>query len=116
MKPNRLFLIVGLLAAIFALAACQASMKPWGQLSTEQKAAFFLATYNDAYDSYLQAVKDPDYVEANRELLRAQRAVLVEMEGPVTLYGQYASQGIIPHSSLEAFILDLIARLGKEVL
>ena len=111
MKPNRLFLIVGLLAAIFAFAACQATMKPWGQMSPVQKAAFFVSTYNELYDGYVAATLDKEYAQANKDWLRTYRAVVVEMEPLVKLYANYAQAGHIPPRHIEEYLLTLIAKI-----
>ncbi|MBV6343418.1 hypothetical protein [Candidatus Magnetobacterium casense] len=104
-----------LICIVFATACATVGIKDYSTMTPKEKAYFFLATYNKADAEYrIQAVM-PNLTDKDKELLRAKKAVMVEVYPLIDAYKMAVEQNVTIPPTLEPLILSLLNRLGTKL-
>jgi hypothetical protein len=115
----------GFLAALIlvvALAGCATvNVKPMptdntAKLSTTGKAAMILAAYNAQALSTKNMSNRPNLTDAQKDLVRRKKAILVKMDPKVKAFGLIVKGGGVPSASDEQELysfIDELAALGE---
>ena len=122
MKNRKTFLILIVLAvALSAIGCATVNVKPMptdntAKLSTTGKAAMILSAYNSQALSTKNMSNRPNLTDAQKDLVRRKKAILVRMDSKVKAFGLIVKGGGVPSSSdeqeLYSFIDELVA-LGE---
>ena len=111
----RLFkrIAVFLVVLAFLLPACATmKMKPWGEMSTDEKALYFIQTYNQQFTDTMAMAINPKITVAQREIVRKKKEMLTELHGAIKFYMEFVDDGGVPSLEHEQSILNLINRLA----
>ena len=115
MNANRRGLFIKLcmviVVVVFALAAACATLPA----TPKEKAVWMMGIYNRQFDDYQAMVARPDLTEAQKEVLRQKKKILVEAKPLITAYDGYVQQGATPSPQLEVQITDLLNQLETKV-
>lgn len=112
----RLKILLPLFLIILLMGCAQLGLKSPQDMTPQEKALWMTNVYNAQYDSYLEWVAKPDLTEKQKDILRIQKEILVEVEEPLELYTKYIEQGALPPGELEAFLIKQLNRLMMESL
>jgi len=95
------------------LAGCAGlqGIKPVAEMTPQEKATWFLESYNSQYDLYQQQAAQPNLTESQIKILKAKREVLLELHPAALMYGRYVQSGAIPAADLEAKVIGYIEKL-----
>lgn len=127
-----------LLVIIGLLGCTQNGQRTFTQMSPTERSVWMMGIYNSQFDDYLDQVIDPsipytqreqikkdiiegeglsdqhvnpNLTEAQTELLRTKRRILIQLHPLMRLYVEYVRSGIAPTPDLENEIVNLINRL-----
>jgi hypothetical protein len=110
-KRRRLFIKLCIMAAALALAAACAT----APATPKEKAVWMMGIYNRQFDDYQVMVARPDLTDAQKEILRQKKKVLVEVKPLIAAYDGCIQQGTAPSPQLETQITDLLNQLQTKV-
>ena len=91
----------------FVLAGCATT----GTLSVKGKATMILATYNAQAEYTKQMSQRTDLTEAQKEMIRQKKAIIIKLDPMVKTYGTLVGAGGVPSANMEQEIYKLIDRL-----
>ena len=101
------FTIYPIIALMIMLGAYGCATKP----TTRSTLYYSLSMYNQQYDDYQAQAARGDLTEAEKEVLRVKKKILVELESKNKALKQYVDSGTIPLDAIEADVLRLVAKL-----
>ena len=114
-RLSRLLALAWLIFGILFLVGCPGVTPPPDYSPLDQakfNAAKWLGIYNSQFEDYKSMTANPDTLtEAQKEVLRKKKALLVETKPALDLYTSYVDQGVVPSPETEQSVLDLINRL-----
>ena len=114
-RLSRLLATAWLILGILFLVGCPGVTPPPDYSPLDQakfNAAKWLGIYNSQFEDYKSMTANPDTLtEAQKEVLRKKKALLVEIKPALDLYTSYVDQGVVPSPETEQAVLDLINRL-----
>ena len=110
-KSRRLFMKLFIAVIVFALATACATPPA----TPKEKAVWMMGIYNRQFDDYEAMVARPDLTDAQKDILRQKKKVLVEVKPLIAAYDGYVQQGAAPSPQLEAQITDLLNQLETKV-
>ena len=117
MKKTKLILLF--MITVFFLAGCLAGIlsdvKSIVDMTPKEKATLFNKLYVAQYDDYIQMVAVNSLSEEQKQILRAKKKALVEVQPLLLQYSNYVAMGLKPTPALEAEILKLLNALGAKV-
>ncbi len=121
MRNRKLSVLIVLLLAVVLVGCATVNVRPMStdntvKLSTTGKAAMILAAYNAQALSTKNMSNRPDLTNAQKDLVRRKKDILVKMDQKVKAFGLIVKGGGVPSSSdeqeLYSFIDELVA-LGE---
>jgi disulfide oxidoreductase YuzD len=111
MSHRRLFMKLCMVVTALALVAACAT----APATAKEKAVWMMGIYNRQFDDYQVMVARPDLTDAQKEILRQKKKVLVELKPLIAAYDGYVQQDAAPSPQLEAQITDLLNQLQTKV-
>ena len=96
---------------VVLLSACATMTIRWDDLTPHGRAALAMSLYNAEYDAYLVEAASPTLTDAQREVLKVKRKILVEYEAVMKIYAQYVDTGQIPPRELENTLIEQMNKL-----
>lgn len=111
---KRSVVIFAAIAVIFAAgcATMNIGVKPWGEMSVEEKMLFFVQTWNQQHvDTMSMAIKGDALSPAQKEIVRKKKELLEQTHPLIKFYVEFVQDGGIPTPEMEQEILNLINKL-----
>lgn len=112
-KVSTLAILAAFMAAFFM--ACGTIPKPVSEMSTKEKAVFFMKVYSDQAENYKTLAASPDLTEAQRSVLRDKKKIMEEVYPLISLYSDYVDAGAVPDAGVEKQIIGYLDRLAQTV-
>lgn len=103
---NKKVAILMVLSLVFVMASCAATM------STKGKALMVLSTYNAQTASTVEMSNRPNLTEAQKEVVREKKKVIMQLDPMIKLYGNLVKKGGTPSTTTEQDIFNLIDQLA----
>ena len=105
--------VLVLVCLIFVLGSCAAdmTMKPWSEQTPKDRVTWMLGIYNAQDRDYRAVAKMPGISEAQKEVLRTKKAVMLKVYPLIDAYRRVVEGGGSPDATAEQVILDLLNQL-----
>ena len=110
MKENLLKKCGIFIALLMIISAC-AGLKNPTDMNPKDFSIWANRAYIQAYDSYIEEISKPDLTVDQKNFLAKKRAILVELQPKLVLYGSYLSAGVLPEAEVTQAIIELIEKL-----
>ena len=109
----------GVLKCLFIIVLCAAfvscatlGLKSWSDRTPKEKSLAFMQFYNSEYRDTMALATSPQITPAQKELVKAKKAVLGKLYPLIQGYDDLLVNGKIPSLDLENQILGLINQMG----
>jgi len=106
-RRNTAAIVAILILICIGCALNSTALKPQQEMLTRFE-AFYLSQSND----YMVQVAKPNLTEAQKDVLRQKREILVEAQPLIIVYGEIVMQGGTPSVAQEQAIIALLNRIG----
>ena len=93
---------------LFLVCACATTHLDWKHMMPKGRAAMALSVYNNAYDSYLAEVKNPNLSEQSKEVLKEKKKALTAFHAALNVYLGYVQTGQVPPAQTDAALRKIL--------
>jgi len=105
--------IIFVLILAISFAACGAvEIKPWTNRTPVEKSLFFMDCYESQYSDTLNMAHRADLTDAQKEIVRAKKSLLMKVKPLLLSYDDYVKNGLTIPAGLEQRIIDFLNKLA----
>jgi hypothetical protein len=90
--------------------SCHANSKPFSELTSKEKLTYMYQIYNAQHEDYMAQAANPALPEAQKEILRKKKPILVTLQTLIPIYDQQVQLGN-PSTVNEQKIYNLLTQL-----
>jgi len=110
-RKSLLFLCLLTLSIIFILGSCAHQQRS----SVFEKSIWMMHVYNSQYMDYKSMTQMPNLTEAQKEILRKKKEILMKLWPLINTYNQIVDKGGVPSATQEQMITNLLNQLSTLV-